>query len=125
MIDYYSLLKIPFVADHNVIESAFRNFREEIMIYAPGIVLNDDEIKKQFPEIWEAYATLLDPEKRNVYDKTLRNNPSLIDKTTEEITEESDETIPLRTRLGIIASYIAFSLFILAVLYVFSRLFIL
>jgi DnaJ-class molecular chaperone len=126
MINHYSLLNIPPDAEQAVIESAFKKFREEIARYGAGIELNDEEIRGQFPDICAAYATLLDPAGRKIYDDSLKNDrlPATLKENVVEDQEEIGET-SLRTRFGAAASYIGFGLLVLGILYAFSQLFIL
>ncbi|NPA52195.1 MAG: DnaJ domain-containing protein [Aquificae bacterium] len=80
--DFYKLLGIPKDATSKQIKVAYRNLAKK---YHPDINKSDDE---KFKMITQAYKTLIDPEKRKIYDKKLYQNSKIkssLEKTLEKI----------------------------------------
>ena len=69
--DYYNLLGITLSAN---IEEINRAYRKLAFQYHPDRNQNDPEANKKMQEINEAYATLIDPKKRQSYDLPLGYN---------------------------------------------------
>jgi len=67
---YYSILDIPVNADFKTIKNAYRKLVKK---FHPDINKNNKNTKI-FEEITKAYKTLIDPEKRKLYDLSLKNN---------------------------------------------------
>ncbi len=65
--DYYLILGVSRNADQEEIKSAYRRAVKD---YHPDVAKSPD--KEKFIEIQEAYETLKDPEKKKVYDKSLK-----------------------------------------------------
>jgi hypothetical protein len=74
MLNYYELLKFPEAITQEEIELAFNNFKSELLKFSPGIQLNESELKLRQPEIWNAYAVLLNPEMRKEHDELLERD---------------------------------------------------
>ena len=123
MLNHYSLLKMSPLASEEEIEAAFSKFKKDLDHYGPGINLEESEIKKQFPDIWEAYSILLDPLTREKYDATLNESnrvSSLISSDTKPNDESQETTSAKITR---VLSYIGFILLLFFILYGFSHFF--
>ena len=67
MKDYYKILGIERTATDKEIKSAYRNLAKK---HHPDMTGKCEE-DEQFKDIQEAYSTLIDPEKRRSYNKTL------------------------------------------------------
>ncbi len=65
-IDYYKVLGVDKNATQDQIKKAYRKLARK---YHPDVNPNDENAKKKFQEINEAYEVLSDPEKREKYDK--------------------------------------------------------
>ena len=65
-IDYYKVLGVDKNATQDQIKKAYRKLARK---YHPDVNPNDENAKKKFQEINEAYEVLSDPEKRKKYDK--------------------------------------------------------
>lgn len=72
--NYYELLGVSTSADSDAIHSAFR--RQSKTLHPDTTKLPADEAAKKFHLLYEAYILLSDPEKRRVYDISLKGrNP--------------------------------------------------
>src|SRR5688500_16652019 len=69
MPDLYSLLKISPHSTHAEVENAFLGLRKRLSSYAPGIEMDDESLRRDLPEMWEAWKTVLDDRLRGDYDK--------------------------------------------------------
>jgi DnaJ-class molecular chaperone len=116
MINHYSLLKISPDADQATVETAFFKFKEDVETYGPGMHLNDDEIKKQFPEICAAYEVLLNPAARKEYDAALIKPV----KMQEQLTEAAENTSVSKLTISGMLSYIGFAILFVLALYAMS-----
>jgi curved DNA-binding protein CbpA len=124
IISFYSLLKIDPAAGHESIESSFSDFKTGIAKYGPGLELKDEDLEKQFPEIWKAYSVLLDPDKRKEYDLAWQTPPFIkteIKNAAIELEEEIPETP--RARFIRICTYFGAGIFLAGVLYLLSHFF--
>ena len=121
MIDYYALLKIPQDADESFIKAHFERFKTELANFSPGLKLNEQEIKIQFKEIYQAYLTLLDPVQRKEYDK---NHPRQTYGKPNETVEA--ETIESESKSNVFVNamyFVGFLVFLAVVLYFFGQFF--
>lgn len=73
--DYYEILEIEKDASIDDIKRAYRKLA---LKYHPDINKQDVDAKDKFIEIKEAYETLVDPQKRQIYD-TVGHNPGNFD----------------------------------------------
>lgn len=64
--DFYEVLGVDRTADDKAIKSAYRKLAKK---YHPDMNPGDENAKKKFEEVGEAYAVLSDPEKRKMYDQ--------------------------------------------------------
>jgi DnaJ-class molecular chaperone len=83
--NHYLLLKISENASQDVIERAFADFKADHEKYCPGVEIKDEDLKAQFPDIYEAYTILLNPISKREYDLRLKNQEH---KNKIEISEE-------------------------------------
>ncbi len=67
MKNLYSVLGVSRSATEDEIKKAYRKLSKK---YHPDVNPGDKEAEERFKEVSEAYATLEDPEKRKVYDKS-------------------------------------------------------
>ena len=117
MINYYTLLKINPEASHFEIKRAYLNLKTELKNYSGGIEFSENEIAQHFPDLYLAYITLLDPQKRSEYDRSL--NPYV---TREKATEqEPEETTPSSFSKWLY--YLGFVSLLALLLYMFSQLY--
>jgi molecular chaperone DnaJ len=75
--DYYEILNIDKDANNEEIKRAYRKLAKK---YHPDVNKEDPKASEKFIEIKDAYETLIDPEKRKLYDK-FGHNPKNIDIT--------------------------------------------
>jgi len=73
--EYYQILEIEEDASEEEIKLAYRRLAK---IYHPDLNKTDPKAKEKFIKLHEAYDTLIDPQKRKVYDQ-IGYNPSNID----------------------------------------------
>lgn len=71
MKDYYKLLELNFGATTSDIKSAYRRLAKK---YHPDLHFEDKIFEDKFKEINEAYAILIDKEKKNIYDINYQKN---------------------------------------------------
>ena len=64
--DYYEVLGVARTATQAQIKSAYRKLAKK---YHPDVNPGNEEAKKKFEEIGEAYSVLSDPQKRKQYDQ--------------------------------------------------------
>jgi DnaJ-class molecular chaperone len=86
-VNYYLLLKISENAGQQEIELAFADFKATHQKYCPGVEINEQDMKMQFPEICKAFDTLINPISRREYDLQLKNQEY---KILSEILEEPE-----------------------------------
>lgn len=64
--DYYDLLGVPRDADASIIKKSYRRLAK---VYHPDKNRGDKKVEQKFKDISKAYEVLVDPEKREVYDR--------------------------------------------------------
>lgn len=64
--DFYEVLGVDRTADDKKIKAAYRKLAKK---YHPDMNPGDENAKKKFEEVGEAYAVLSDPKKRKMYDQ--------------------------------------------------------
>ncbi len=73
--NYYRILEVEKDATERELKIAYRKLAKK---YHPDLNKDDPHAMKKFIELKEAYDTLIDPEKRKIYDQ-LGYNPKNID----------------------------------------------
>jgi DnaJ-class molecular chaperone len=73
--NYYEILEVDKDASKKDLKIAYRKLAKK---YHPDLNKNDPHAKEKFIELKDAYETLIDPEKRKMYDQ-LGYNPKNID----------------------------------------------
>ena len=73
--NYYKILEIEEDASEEEIKLAYRRLAK---MYHPDLNKTDPKAKEKFIKLHEAYDTLIDPQKRKVYDQ-IGYNPSNVD----------------------------------------------
>jgi len=73
--DYYKILEIDGDASEEEIKLAYRRLAKK---YHPDLNKSDPKAKEKFIELYDAYNTLIDPERRKIYDQA-GYNPRNID----------------------------------------------
>ncbi len=73
--DYYNILGIEKDASEEEIKQAYRRLAKK---YHPDLNKTDPKAKEKFIKVHEAYETLINPIKREIYNQT-GNNPQNID----------------------------------------------
>lgn len=73
--DYYNILGIEKDASEEKIKQAYRRLAKK---YHPDLNKTDPKAKEKFIKVHEAYETLINPIKREIYNQT-GNNPQNID----------------------------------------------
>jgi len=73
--NYYKILEIEEDASEEEIKLAYRRLAKR---YHPDLNKTDPKAKEKFIRLHEAYDTLIDPQKRKVYDQ-IGYNPSNVD----------------------------------------------
>src|SRR5688572_5093618 len=71
--DLYLLLNLSPDCTSQEIEAAQKRFCKNVAAFAPGVVINDENLSENFPEISQGFNVLLNPVRRAEYDKTIRN----------------------------------------------------
>jgi molecular chaperone DnaJ len=64
--NYYEILEVDKDASENELKMAYRKLAKK---YHPDLNKEDPHAKEKFIELKEAYDTLIDPEKREIYDR--------------------------------------------------------
>lgn len=105
MADHYNTLKLDQSSTREEIAEAYESFRASIAQYAPGMQLDDDDIQKLFPMVWEARRVLSDPISRREYDLSL----ALVDNTEQPVeVPVQEEPLAPQSRLSKILNYSGF-----------------
>lgn len=95
--DFYKVLGLHDSAEFAVIKAAYKAL---IMLYHPDRYMGDkDKAVKKSKDINEAYAVLIDPDKRKKYDAERLGRPERTSDKTEELTDKSENTLKVLDEL--------------------------